>query len=135
MRSRTSAGRWRPSGERLAARLPPLVAEVIYAAGREAIRNAARHAHRTMPGAPLHLRISVTGEGELAIAVEDDGVGLPLREGAVPPASEGTGQGLALHSTLMAVIGGTLEVDSVAGAHTRVSLRLPVDTWELPGTA
>jgi hypothetical protein len=33
--------------------------------------------------------------------------------------------GLALHSTLMAVIGGSLVVESVQGEFTRVELRLP----------
>jgi nitrogen-specific signal transduction histidine kinase len=39
----------------------------------------------------------------------------------------GSGGGLALHSTLMAVVGGTLSTESVPGDYTRVSLVLPLD--------
>ena len=35
------------------------------------------------------------------------------------------GQGLALHSTLMAVVGGTLSAESLPGKYTRVKLTLP----------
>jgi len=41
----------------------------------------------------------------------------------------GAGQGLALHSTMMAVVGGTLNLESVPGAYTRVSLTLPEGMW------
>jgi nitrogen-specific signal transduction histidine kinase len=37
----------------------------------------------------------------------------------------GSGQGLALHSTLLAVIGGSLSVESEVGAYTRVRIYLP----------
>jgi chemotaxis protein histidine kinase CheA len=37
----------------------------------------------------------------------------------------GSGQGLALHSTLLAVIGGSLSVESEPGVYTRVRIRLP----------
>jgi signal transduction histidine kinase len=57
----------------------------------------------------------------LAIVVEDDGAGV---EAGAPPAG-GSGQGLALHSTLMAVVGGTLAAEPTAGGGMRVTLRLP----------
>lgn len=57
----------------------------------------------------------------LQIVVEDDGVGM----GGVRTASAGSGQGLALHSTMMAVIGGTLTTESVPGRCTRIVLSLP----------
>jgi len=55
----------------------------------------------------------------LTLSVADDGVGL---EGAAHPPD--AGHGLALHSTLMAIVGGTLDVDSSA-AGTSVRLHLP----------
>jgi signal transduction histidine kinase len=58
------------------------------------------------------------------VSVEDSGVGLT----AVSP-NNGSGQGLAIHSTMMAVIGGTLTTDSVPGQYTRVSLTLPQGNW------
>jgi two-component sensor histidine kinase len=62
--------------------------------------------------------------GELEIVIEDDGVGLKSEE----EVGGGGGQGLALHSTMMAVVGGALAVESVPDTFTRVSLTLPQGT-------
>jgi signal transduction histidine kinase len=127
--------------------ISPLSAEVVFYAAREAIRNAARYG-RDNPARPLHLRVAVVWRGGLEILVEDDGVGLPLGAEAEPaptnghagngsaslpvePATPngsagGSGQGLALHSTMMAVVGGSLSTESVPGEYTRVVLSLPV---------
>ncbi|HET9496110.1 MAG TPA: ATP-binding protein, partial [Chloroflexia bacterium] len=130
--------------------ISPLSAEVVFYAAREAIRNASRYG-RDNPTRPLHLRVAVVWRGGLEILVEDDGVGLPLGAEAEPapanghagngangvtPAEEalttpngtagGSGQGLALHSTMMAVVGGSLSTESVPGEYTRVVLSLPV---------
>ena len=58
---------------------------------------------------------------ELRVIIEDDGVGL----GAPPAPNGGSGQGLALHGTMMAVVGGALAAESVPGRYTRVLLTLP----------
>ena len=97
--------------------IPTLTAEVIFYAAREAVRNAARHG-RSPQSDNFHLQIQVNGRDGLAIIIEDNGVGL----GAASPNS-GSGQGLALHSTMMAVVGGELSVDSLPGQFTRVTLR------------
>jgi signal transduction histidine kinase len=110
-----------PEAERHADAIPTLTAEVLFYAAREAVRNAARHG-RGEEGAPLHLRIAVAQRHGLEITVEDDGVGLEAGSASEP----GSGHGLALHSTMMAVVGGTLAVDSAPGAYTRVTLRLPM---------
>lgn len=110
--------------------LAPLAAEVLFYAAREAMRNAARHGRDQAGERPLHLRVGLAwrpaagdqGQDRLELVVEDDGVGLP---GPTLPEAGG-GQGLALHSTMMAVVGGTLAVESVPGVHTRVLLGLPV---------
>jgi signal transduction histidine kinase len=96
-----------------------LTAEVLFYAAREAVRNAARHG-RGEEGDPLRLRVSATWDDGFEIVIEDDGVGL----GAKSHTDESTGRGLALHSTMMAVVGGTLAVESALGAYTRVTLRL-----------
>jgi signal transduction histidine kinase len=98
-----------------------LVAEVIFFAAREALRNAARHARRTSSQRPLCLKITATWEGGLGVFIEDNGAGINKRGRA----NGGSGQGLALHSTMMAIIGGNLEVASAPGAYTRVTLWLP----------
>jgi signal transduction histidine kinase len=112
-----------PEAERYAHAIPTLTAEVLFYAAREAVRNAARHGRRE-ESTPLHLRIGVTQRNGLEITIEDDGVGL----GAGSASDPGSGHGLALHSTMMAVVGGTLAVESAPGAYTRVTLRLPQNT-------
>lgn len=100
------------------AQLPQLEAEVLYYAAREAVRNAARHARPDgKPEKPLTLTISADVDGGLRLVVADDGVG-------IRPEMDG-GQGLALHSTMMAVIGGELNVESQLGEFTKVTLHLP----------
>jgi signal transduction histidine kinase len=104
-----------PQAEGRARAIPPLTAEVVFYAAREAVRNAARHGR--VPGRPLHLRVAVAWEGGLRVVVEDDGAGW---------GGEGhDGQGLRLHTTMMAVVGGTLAVEGAPGAYTRVTLQLP----------
>jgi signal transduction histidine kinase len=108
--------------------IPSLAAEVLFYAAREAARNAARYGRGEDTARPLHLRVAAawhhpsagSGEGGLEILVEDDGVGL----GGTAGAERGSGQGLALHSTMLAVVGGSLVVESVPDVYTRVWLRL-----------
>jgi signal transduction histidine kinase len=113
-----------PEAKRQITTLPTLTAEVLFYATREAIRNAAQHG-RGDTTKPLHLNITITWREGLEIGVEDNGVGL-TPAGESP--NKGSGQGLALHSTMMSVIGGTLSVESTPGAYTRVLLTLPQGT-------
>ncbi len=114
--------------------LPLLTAEVLFYAAREAIRNAARYGRAGDAAQPLHLRVKAasldssaeTGSSGLEVVIEDDGAGLEAGQGS----SEVGGHGLALHSTMMAVVGGSLTIESVPDAYTRVSLRLPQTTWK-----
>ena len=115
-----------PGAEEAARALPPLIAEVVFCAAREALRNAARHARRVEGARPLRLCISLDGDRELKLVVEDNGVGFaPAESAAGSSPGPVSGRGLALHSTMMAVIGGNLEVESASQEFTRVSLRLP----------
>jgi signal transduction histidine kinase len=110
-----------PGAEEQGQRIPPLVAETLYYAAREVIRNAARHGLGGQSTHGLCLQLHITGGDSFCISIEDNGIGIDAQ--ARPQA--GTGQGLALHSTAMAVIGGTLEVESQPGSFTRVRLNLP----------
>jgi signal transduction histidine kinase len=115
-----------PAAEASAAGLAPLAAEVVFYAAREAMRNAARYGRPAGSPAPLHLRLRLECQnGGLSVTVEDNGAGLQT---ASDQPSAGSGQGLALHSTLLAVLGGTLTVDSAPGAFTRVTLTLPAES-------
>jgi signal transduction histidine kinase len=100
--------------------LPPLTAEALFYAAREAIRNAARHGRKGEH--PLHLRLCASGFDGFHLVIEDNGVGFDDQ----PAAEDGRGQGLALHTTMMAVVGGSLTSESVPGAYTRIRLSLPL---------
>ena len=97
-----------------------LVSEVVYYAAREAIRNAARYGGKenSLP----FLKISIKKQTQRwIIMIEND----CKEDPADPSAKLGSGQGLAIHSTLMAVIGGELSFDQVPGKTSRVTLQLP----------
>lgn len=96
--------------------LVALNAEVLFAAAREAIRNAAKHGRGGDKTKLLHLCLAARWHNGLTVEIQDDGVG-------VTNARTG-GQGLNLHSTMMAVIGGSLVIEN-SGQGTRVKLELP----------
>lgn len=100
--------------------LDPLIQEVVYHAAREAIRNAAVHGRGDDSHRPIHLDISAEMQDGLSIAIQDDGVGLNY-----PQTSSGSRGGLALHSTMMAIIGGYLTVEPASPNGTKVVISLP----------
>ncbi len=98
-----------------ASTLSPLTAETLYYAAREIVRNAAKHARQ--PDGPDGLRLTLhaeLAEDRFQLVIADNGPGLPQ--------APGNGQGLALHSTLMAVVGGSLALETQPGQGTRVVL-------------
>jgi signal transduction histidine kinase len=134
-----------PEAASRAADLPALPAEVVFYAAREAMRNAARYARDGASARPLHLHVALAWRGGLELLIEDDGVGMSTLsamgrsngnrngdrnlESTSMSSTPGSGQGLALHSTLMAVVGGSLATESVPGKYTRVLLSLPEGDW------
>jgi signal transduction histidine kinase len=114
--------RWQisPEADARLQEMPSLSAEVLFYAAREALRNAARHARDEKSLKPLHLLIQVDCQDDFDIIIEDNGGRLSLDW-----VQENGGQGLTLHSTLMAVVGGSLSLESKHGVSTRVVLRLP----------
>ncbi len=104
--------------------LSPLVTEVVYFAARESIRNAARHGRAD--DKPPSLKISTIMRAQACeIVIEDNCVGSPGERRK----ELSSGQGLSLHGTLMAVIGGELSFEQVSGKSTQVVLRVPLE-WE-----
>ena len=99
---------------------PALLKKVVYAAAREAIRNAAKHGRGGDKARALHLYVNAEWREGLLLEIQDDGVGIVT--------SNGSGQGLQLHSTMMAVIGGSLNL-AREGDKTRVVLSLPPGAW------
>ncbi|MCK4323052.1 MAG: hypothetical protein KAW89_00880, partial [Armatimonadetes bacterium] len=116
-----------PRAEEKVQALPVLTAEVLFYAAREAIRNASRHGRGDDTARPLRLKVTVTWRDGLELVIEDDGVGFSAGQ-----KDSATGQGMALHSTMMAVIGGGWVTDSLPDSFTRVILSLPENGWQHP---
>jgi signal transduction histidine kinase len=104
--------------------IPPFAAEAIFYGVREAIRNAARYGRGGDRARLLHLHVQASWLNGLQVVIEDDGVGLHKSN----LDAQGSGQGLALHSAMLAVVGGTLSVEPRANGGTRVLLLLPTST-------
>lgn len=106
---------------------PPAIAELVFAAVQEALRNAARHGR----GSDVHRRLRLlfkaswnTMENRLEVIVADDGVGT----GSASSTTTGTGGGLLTHSALLAIAGGSLTVKSSPGEGVTVHILLPADS-------
>ena len=113
-----------PPDNESAGRLTPLQEEVLYFAARETLRNAARHARSEDPSRLLTVEIRLNIGEKWVLVIEDNGVGI---NPSGPTLEDGSGQGLALHSTMMAVVGGLLTIESISGKMTRVTMSLPLD--------
>ncbi len=113
-----------------ASSLPTLTADVVFYAAKEVVRNAARHGRGGEPSRPLRLRLGAAWLDGLHLSIEDDGVGIASTEPA-----DSQSHGLALHSTMLAVIGGSLATGRDAGRGTRVTISVPAEAWseDLPG--
>jgi cell cycle sensor histidine kinase DivJ len=90
------------------------------------------------------LEWSLTPVGDLRIAIEDEGIGIPPADmatvtqpfhrgsNATAAAVGGTGLGLAITKTLTELHGGTLELVSALGSGTTVQVMLPSARIHLP---
>ncbi len=106
--------------------MDPVVGEVVLGAARESIRNAASHGRGGQTDRPLCLEIGFGVEpDEFAVTIADDGVGIDARISAAASPPGGSGNGLALHSTLLAMVGGYLTVESPPEGGTRVRIAVP----------
>jgi len=114
-----------PEAEAQSQAIPPLTGDVVFYGAKEAIRNSARHGRGPGRSRPLRLSIAAAWREGLEITIADDGVGLA----AAPRSGPAGGQGLALHSTMMAVIGGWLGTSSRPAGGTTVTLFLPQQSW------
>jgi signal transduction histidine kinase len=105
---------------------------------RQIVWNLATNGLRAMPnGGTLRLSArraeSERGPGEVIIAVEDEGVGIPPEEldGIFQPFRSafirGTGLGLSIVRRIVSDYGGEVQVTSERGAGTKVAVRLPLE--------
>jgi signal transduction histidine kinase len=93
-------------------KLPLSVQTTAYFVVAEALTNASKHAHPDR----IEVRVAV-GEGHAIVEVRDDG------SGGVDPAR---GSGLSGLADRVSALGGTLDIDSPAGAGTTIRARIPV---------
>jgi len=98
-------------------RYTPAVEVAGYFVISEALANVTKYAGATKASVRIR-RV----DDELRIDVEDDGIG-----GADPRAGSGL-RGLA---DRLAVLNGTIAVDSPAGGGTRITARIPLDEWSV----
>lgn len=94
--------------------------EVLLGAIREVIRNAAVHGRGGDENRPLHLCIQVLEENDMTINISDDGIGLGSKQ-----QSPSSGNGLVLHSTLLAAVGGTLSLHPSVNGGTEATISIP----------
>jgi signal transduction histidine kinase len=104
--------------------VPPTIAELIFAAVQEALRNAARHGRGSDVHRRLCLSMKASYSTHLEILVIDDGVGIVSSTSS----TTGTGGGLLTHSALLAITGGSLIVKSSPGGGVTVRIFLPAES-------
>jgi signal transduction histidine kinase len=101
-------------------RLPPEIETALFRVVQEAVTNIARHS-----GADSVLIEGARRDRTVSVEIEDDGNGfVPDAVSATRP--DGSGLGLAGMRERVALLGGTLEIESAPGEGTRVSVRVPV---------
>ncbi len=115
------------SQEEVGVYVDPVVGEVILGAAREVVRNAAAHGRGGKTERPLFLEIALEegcgADKELALTIGDNGVGIDAGGKTAEPSK--SGNGLALHSTLLAMVGGYLTVTSPPAGGTVVRIVAP----------
>lgn len=101
-------------------RLPRAVEIVLYRVAQEALANAEKHA------ACKHVRIELAenAEGIVTLMVSDDGRGFAANDHRP---ERGHGVGLPAMRERLALVGGTLSIDSAPGAGTRLLAEVPTD--------
>ncbi|HMN08559.1 MAG TPA: sensor histidine kinase [Gemmatimonadaceae bacterium] len=99
-----------------AAGVGPSVSSVLYRVAQEALKNALRHANATS----VLMHASVRG-GITRLEIRDDGVGFRPDEAE----RRRPGMGLFTMRERMALVNGTLEVDSAPGRGTRIIASIP----------
>jgi signal transduction histidine kinase len=105
--------------DRLAPGVPDATAALVYRAAQEALRNVVTHA-----GAGTVSVTAATEDGRVVLDVVDDGTGFDV---AAAEARAGEGHlGLRGLADLASAAGGRLDVESSAGAGTRLRLEVPL---------
>lgn len=118
---------WKLDAEAETVMFPAQAAEIVYHAVREVVRNAARHARGPSPtpiNNVVHLTITARCISGLELSISDDGVGISN--------AHQSGHGLMLHSTMVAIIGGSLTVRRETPHGTQVTISIPAYLYSPP---
>jgi two-component system sensor histidine kinase UhpB len=107
------------AGDDLIPRPSPAVEGALFRIAQEAVVNAARHASATRVGIDVRVR-----DGEVLLAVDDDGVGFDFEQSAAAPDH----WGLKNMRERARAIGGELRVHTGPAAGTRVTAHAPRGT-------
>lgn len=99
-------------------RLPVRCQKALYRIISEAVGNAVRHGHCTAVEVQFRLR-----DDEATLVVIDNGIGFAAKERMEDVAAAGLG--LVNMKLLAQSLGGMLEIDSAAGAGTRITVHVP----------
>ncbi len=99
-------------------RIPATVAIAVFRVAQEALTNVVRHAHATRIDLSLD-----DADGTLSLHVVDDGAGFDVAEARSRPTAS---VGLFGMAERVALVGGTLDIQSQQGAGTRLEVRVPV---------
>jgi signal transduction histidine kinase len=105
-------------------RLPAPVETALYRVAQEALTNVLRHAQARRVSLVLQ-----RSPGQVVMVVEDDGVGFDA-EAVTAPAGDGGRLGLVGMRERLALVGGTLAVESAPGRGTTVIARVPLPAGE-----
>jgi signal transduction histidine kinase len=105
--------------------LPDAASITLYRFVQEALTNAAKHADATTLTVTLYC-----DEAELRVAIQDDGRGFDL-DSVLEDAGTETGIGLAGMRERLDLIGGWLDIQTSAGAGTRLEAHVPLPVSDL----
>jgi signal transduction histidine kinase len=113
----------------------------------QVLLNIITNANKSMQGGTIHVDVRQSLQGEVAIAIEDHGIGMNEEELLIAvsdfgrivnpelaSSSQGIGLGLPLSFRFMKLLGGKLEISSKKGRGTRVDLILPASAVVEPSS-
>ena len=112
------------SAQQFLEKLPPLLADTLFFAAREAARNAAKYGRGGDTVRALSLQVCARCGEKFELELRDDGAGFSLLSSAEK--AGGSGSGLALHAAMLAIAGGALRLETPENGGTIVVLELPI---------
>lgn len=108
-----------PEAAQRAREIPLFINEALFFAARELIRNASSHGRGEEQNRNLCLWVNFTLQDGLHLVIEDNGIGYDPEREATPESDRGGGNGLRIHSAILAAVGASLEVTGRPEGGTR----------------